>query len=331
MNHATGLHHAFYDATNDPIFIVDAVTRAVLDANAQALKESGYRPEEIKGLAIDRLVRSPGGLELMFKRRSQKTHWEGVQLLKKGREPIAVNVSATWVEWSSRSYIFVTACRSEGALSVRDERGEDRGSIRREDMSFPMIIGQSEKIRDVCRLIGSVAKSNANVLIQGESGTGKEIIANAIHAHSHRCCGPFVKVNCAALTETLLESELFGHVRGAFTGAVRDRHGRFKQADGGTVLLDEIGSMSPAGQATLLRVLQEREFEPVGSSVTTSVDVRVLASTNTDLVKTVSEGKFREDLYYRLNVFSISLPSLRERKEDIPLLGKYFVQQHAKT
>ncbi|MGH2397923.1 MAG: sigma-54 interaction domain-containing protein, partial [bacterium] len=189
----------------------------------------------------------------------------------------------------------------------------------------------SEKIRDVCRLIGSVAKSNANVLIEGESGTGKEIIANAIHAHSHRSCGPFVKVNCAALTETLLESELFGHVRGAFTGAVRDRRGRFKQADGGTILLDEIGSMSPAGQAKLLRVLQEREFEPVGSSVTTSVDVRVLASTNTDLVKTVSEGKFREDLYYRLNVFSISLPSLRERKEDIPLLGKYFVQQYAKT
>ncbi len=129
-------------------------------------------------------------------------------------------------------------------------------------MSFPMIIGQSDKIRDVCRLIGSVAKSNANVLIQGESGTGKEIIANAIHAHSHGWRGPFVKFNCAALTGTLLESELFGHVRGAFTGAVRDRRGRLKQADGGTILLDEIGSMSPAGQAKLLRVLQERELNP---------------------------------------------------------------------
>lgn len=331
MNHATGLHHAFYDAANDPIFIVDAVTRTVIEANAQALEDSGYRPEEIKGLAIDRLLRSRGSLELLFESSNRKTYWEGLQLLKKDGEPIAVDVSATWVEWSSGSYIFVTACRTEGTLLVPDERGEGRGSTRREDMSFPMIIGQSEKIRDVCRLIGSVAKSNANVLIEGESGTGKEIIANAIHAHSHRCCGPFVKVNCAALTETLLESELFGHVRGAFTGAVRDRHGRFKQADGGTILLDEIGSMSPAGQAKLLRVLQEREFEPVGSSVTTSVDVRVLASTNTDLVKTVSDGEFREDLYYRLNVFSISLPSLRERKEDIPLLGKYFVQQHAKT
>ncbi|MFH0343566.1 MAG: sigma-54 interaction domain-containing protein [Chromatiales bacterium] len=331
MNYETGLHHAFYDATNDPIFIVDAATKTVLDANAQASEDCGYRPEEGKGLAIDRLVRSRNGLELMFERRSQKTYWEGLQLLRKGGDPLAVNVSATWVEWNSRSYIFVIACRTEGTLPVRDERGQDPGSTRREDMSFPMIIGQSEKIRDVCRLIGSVAKSNANVLIQGESGTGKEIIANAIYAHSHRCCGPFVKVNCAALTETLLESELFGHVRGAFTGSVRDRHGRFKQADGGTILLDEIGSMSPAGQAKLLRVLQEREFEPVGSSVTTSVDVRVLASTNTELVKTVSEGKFREDLYYRLNVFSISLPPLRERKEDIPLLGKYFVQHHAKT
>jgi len=171
----------------------------------------------------------------MFERRSQKTRWEGVQLLKKGGEPIAVNVRATQVEWSSRSYIFVIAFRTEATLSARDERGEDPGSTRREDMNFPMIIGQSEKIRDVCRLIGSVAKSNANVLIQEESGTGKEIIANAIHAHSYRSCGPFVKVNCAALTETLLESELFGHVRGAFTGAVRDRHGRFKQAGGGTI------------------------------------------------------------------------------------------------
>ncbi|MGH9962284.1 MAG: sigma 54-interacting transcriptional regulator, partial [Pyrinomonadaceae bacterium] len=215
MNHATSLHHAFYDATNDPTFILDAVTGSVLDANAQALKDSGYRPEEIKGLAIGRLVRSRCGLELMFERRSQKTHWEGVQLLKKGGEPIAVNVSATWIEWSSRSYIYVIACRREGILSAPDERGDGLESTRREDMSFPMIIGQSEKIRDVCRRIGSVAKSNANVLIQGESGTGTEIIANAIHAHSHRSCGPFVKVNCAALTETLLESELFGHVRGA--------------------------------------------------------------------------------------------------------------------
>ena len=169
------------------------------------------------------------------------------------------------------------------------------------------------------------------MLIQGESGTGKEIVANAVHAMSRRRRGPFVKVNCAALTETLLESELFGHVKGAFTGALRDRNGRFKQADRGTILLDEIGSMPLAGQAALLRVLQEHAFEPVGSSTTTSVDVRVIASTNTDLAKAVAEGSFRADLYYRLNVFGIVVPPLRERVEDIPLLSRHFLERCNET
>jgi transcriptional regulator with GAF, ATPase, and Fis domain len=195
------------------------------------------------------------------------------------------------------------------------------------DNELPNLVGQSEKICCVCRLIGSVAKCEVTVLLQSESGTGKEIVANAVHAHSLRNRGPFVKVNCAALSETLLESELFGHVKGAFTGAIRDRRGRFKQADGGTILLDEIGSLSLAGQAKLLRVLQEHEFEPVGSSVTASVNVRVVAATNADLKKAVAEGKFREDLYYRLNVFSIDLPPLRERKEDIALLAQHFRQK----
>ena len=176
-----------------------------------------------------------------------------------------------------------------------------------------------------------MAKSDATVLVQGESGTGKEVIANVIHEHSHRRRGPFVKVNCAALTETLLESELFGHVKGAFTGAICDRRGRFKQADVGTILLDEIGSLPLSGQAKLLRVLQEHEFEPVGSSITIPINVRVVASTNIDLAKAVNEGKFREDLYYRLNVFSIPLPPLRERKEDIFLLVQHFLGQHSRA
>jgi transcriptional regulator with PAS, ATPase and Fis domain len=194
---------------------------------------------------------------------------------------------------------------------------------------FPSIIGHSEQIRDVCRLIGLVAKTDTTVLVQGESGTGKEMIAQAVHLHSKRARGPVVKVNCAALTETLLESELFGHKKGSFTGAVQDRKGRFKLADRGTIILDEIGSMSLAGQAKLLRVLQEKEFEPVGDSQTVKVDVRVIAMTNANLVKLIDEGSFREDLYYRLNAFPIRLCPLRERKVDIPLLARHFLREYS--
>ncbi len=193
---------------------------------------------------------------------------------------------------------------------------------------LPNLVGASEKIREVCQCIGQVAPTDSTVLIQGESGTGKELVAQAIHFHSCRSCRPFIKVNCAALPETLIESELFGHVRGAFTGAARDRKGRFAEADSGTILLDEIGSLSLASQAKLLRVLQEREFEPVGSSTTVKVDVRVIASCNLDLAQVVRAGAFREDLYYRLNVFRIFLPPLRERKEDIPLLAQHFLHKY---
>jgi transcriptional regulator with GAF, ATPase, and Fis domain len=194
---------------------------------------------------------------------------------------------------------------------------------------LPNLVGQSEKIREVCRRIGQVAPTDSTVLTQGESGTGKELVAQAIHFHSRRCHKPFIKVNCAALPEALIESELFGHVRGAFTGAVRDRKGRFAQADGGTILLDEIGSLPVACQAKLLRVLQEREFEPVGSSATMKVDVRVITSCNVNLVKAVAAGAFREDLYYRLNVFPIVVPPLRERRDDVPLLAEHFLRKYA--
>ncbi len=191
---------------------------------------------------------------------------------------------------------------------------------------YPSIIGQSIQIRDVCSQVGLVAKTDATVLVQGETGTGKELVAQAVHFHSDRVQGPLIKVNCAALTETLLESELFGHRKVAFTGAVQDRKGRFKLADGGTVILDEIGCMSLSGQAKLLRVLQEREFEPIGDSRSIKVDVRVIAITNADLIGEVEKGRFREDLFYRLNVFPIRLPPLRERNEDIPLLSWHFLK-----
>jgi transcriptional regulator with GAF, ATPase, and Fis domain len=217
----------------------------------------------------------------------------------------------------------VIETRPDDEIEIVDDDVFDTGGSQGALLSG--IIGRSPQIRNVCRLVRSVARSDATVLIQGESGTGKEIVANAVHATSRRHCGPFVKVNCAALTESLLESELFGHVKGAFTGAIRDRRGRFQQADGGTLLLDEIGSLPLPGQATLLRVLQEREFEPVGSSRTIPVNVRIIAATNSDLARAVAEGAFRADLYYRLNVFGIVLPPLRDRLEDVPVLARHFL------
>jgi PAS domain S-box-containing protein len=182
------------------------------------------------------------------------------------------------------------------------------------------IIGRSSRMQEIFDLVQVVAKSDVTVLIQGESGTGKELIASTIHALGHRRGGPFIKVSCAALPETLLESELFGHVRGAFTGAIKDKPGRFELAHKGTIFLDEVGEMTPSIQVKLLGVLQDREFERVGGTRTIKVDVRIIAATNRDLQKAVQEGRFREDLFYRLNVVPIMLSPLRERKEDIPLL-----------
>ncbi|HVO74350.1 MAG TPA: sigma-54 dependent transcriptional regulator [Ignavibacteriaceae bacterium] len=191
------------------------------------------------------------------------------------------------------------------------------------------IIGNSRAIKNVFSLIEQVAGKDSTVLILGESGTGKELVARAIHRKSKRADKPFIKVNCGILNENLLESELFGHERGAFTGAVRQKKGRFELADTGTLFLDEIGDISPAMQIKLLRVLQEGEFERVGGEITVHTDVRIISATNKDLQKLVAEGKFREDLFYRLSVIPISLPSLRERKEDIIQLVDYFLQRLA--
>ena len=188
------------------------------------------------------------------------------------------------------------------------------------------IIGRSQKMKEVLERVAQVAPSEATVLILGESGTGKELIANALHQGSARTDRRFIKVNCAALPETLLESELFGHEKGAFTGAIARRPGRFELADGGTIFLDEIGEMTLATQSKLLRVVQEREFEPVGSTKTVKVDIRIITATNRNLEEEVKTGRFREDLFYRLNVVPIPLPPLRERKEDIPLLVEHFLK-----
>lgn len=192
------------------------------------------------------------------------------------------------------------------------------------------MIGDSHEMREVYHQIARVARTNATVLICGETGTGKELVAQAIHYNSDRANGPFVRVHCAALPESLVESELFGHVRGAFTGAVRDRKGRFEAADGGTLFLDEVGDIPPSIQVKLLRVLQEQEFERVGDSRLIRVNVRVIAATHRDLAAMVSNGRFREDLYYRLNVFPIYVPPLRKRPSDILPLAEHFLHLYAK-
>jgi DNA-binding NtrC family response regulator len=190
------------------------------------------------------------------------------------------------------------------------------------------IVGRSRRMQEVINTARVVAKSKSTILITGETGTGKEMVARAIHYHSAQREMPLIKVNCAAIPETLLESELFGHVRGAFTGATTNKKGKFALADGGSIFLDEIGTMVPALQAKLLRVLQEREFEAVGSARTQRVDVRVIAATNRDLEGAVAEGTFRSDLYFRVNVFVVQVPPLRERREDISLLVHYFMTRH---
>ncbi len=221
-------------------------------------------------------------------------------------------------------------------LKITIERAMDHSGLKEEnrllreslDTQFDSqdIIGRSSSMVKVLETVAQVAPSEATVLITGESGTGKEIIAGAIHHNSLRKNGPYIKINCAAITETLLESELFGHEKGAFTGAYKRKEGRFRQADGGSLFLDEISEMSTAMQAKLLRVIQEREITRVGGEEVIDVDVRVMAATNKELMEEIESGRFREDLYYRLNVVSLNIPPLRDRREDIPLLAQHFLK-----
>jgi len=218
------------------------------------------------------------------------------------------------------------------ALRQRDLFSENR-YLRRElkqRYNFESIIGRSDALMSIFKMIEKISAINSSVLIQGESGTGKELIAKAIHYNSPRADGAFVAINCAALPENLLESELFGYVKGAFTGAHATKLGLFKTADGGTLFLDEVSEMPPSLQVKLLRALQEREFIPLGSSKPVTFDARIIAATNRNLEEEIAENRFREDLYYRLSVFSLTLPPLRERREDIPLLVRYFIEKYTR-
>ncbi len=274
---------------------------------------------------------------------------DGVELLRKVKErdpelPVVLMTAYGGVETAVAAMRegaadYLTKPLNTDELAIVLERAMERAKLRREasDLrsqlkdrySFDNIVGSSPEMQRVFKSVAQVAPSRATVLLSGESGTGKELVAAAIHHNSPRAGGPFVKLHCAALAESLLESELFGHEKGAFTGADRKREGRFEQAHGGTLFLDEIGEISPAIQVKLLRVLQEREFERVGGSQTLRVDVRVVAATNRDLKEMVQAGKFREDLFYRLNVINLTLPPLRRRPSDIPQLAMHFLKHYA--
>ena len=278
---------------------------------------------------IDLRLPDGDGIELMQKIRSNSPSTQAIILT--GFGSIEVAVEAT----QKGAFHFITKpFNLDEILSIiskafshsqLEQENQQLKSALKGKYRFDNIVGQSEGILNVLSLVERVAESESTVLVTGESGTGKELVAKAIHYNSPRSNQPFVPINCGAIPSELLESELFGHVKGAFTGAISNRIGRFEMAEGGTLFLDEIGDMSPTLQVKILRVLQEREFEPVGGTKTIQANVRVIAATNIDLEKAVEEGRFREDLYYRLNVIPIQIPALRERRSDIPLLFHHFM------
>ena len=281
-------------------------------------------------------LRLPGmtGLELLEKLRRQNSETPVVVMTAFGTVENAVEaMKAGAVDFLlkpfSLDYLMKVVHKALEVRALRDENQKLREELGFR-YEFDNIVGRSAAMRDIFAQIARVAPTRATVLLAGESGVGKDMIARAIHHHSPRAERPFVKINCTAIPENLMESELFGYERGAFTGASTTKPGKFEQADTGTVFLDEIGDVPPSIQVKLLRVLQEREFERLGSNKTRHIDVRVLAATNVDLRAALEQGTFREDLYYRLNVLPINIPPLRERKEDIPFLAQHFVQKFAK-
>jgi len=326
------------DSVGVPLLVVEPQSLRILQVNEKAAAFLGYQECEVRARTLDQLVDEKSVAAL--RQSVSHSRMNSMQLARfelNHGETREVRLSVQPVANVDQVLLLLTVFHPDSPFDGEQGRPCSTATINRPDgedlietnVDFPAIIGQSTEIRDVCRLIGLVAKTDTTVLVQGESGTGKELVGQAVHFHSRRARNPLIKVNCAALTETLLESELFGHKKGSFTGAIQDRKGRFKLAHGGTIILDEIGSMCPSGQAKLLRVLQEKEFEPVGDSMTVRVDVRVIAITNADLVKAIQAGTFREDLYYRLNAFPIQLPGLRDRRVDIPTLARHFLEKYS--
>ncbi len=344
--------------TGEEMILIIDDDEAITVSLGLLLKQSGHAsvavtsPEE----ALERLDRGDVSLVLQdmnFSRRT--TGEEGLELLSaiKGRNPqVPVLLITAWgsielavqgMKAGAADFITKPWNRQqllqsvETALGLRASRGGDAGSEppSREELDcrfdFDGVVGGNRHLRSILDLVGRVAGTDASVLISGESGTGKEVIAEALHRNSPRRDGPFIKVNLGGIPSTLFESEMFGHLSGAFTDAHRNREGRFAVADGGTILLDEIGDLDLRSQVKMLRVLQDRTYEVLGSSETKTLDVRVISATNRDLAAAVSEGRFREDLLYRLNLITIHLPTLVERRDDIPLLARHLLGRAERT
>jgi PAS domain S-box-containing protein len=322
-------------------YVHEGVDSHFMRANRAAMRILGLKPDEITKTFGESLV--PNTPE------AQRRLREGLDSMTRGKEFSGVllelrrrdNAEPVWIEWWSKPapggnytrtmFLDITdrVMLEQERLRLEAHNAYLQDEIRAEH-NFGDIIGESPALRKVTQQIQLVAPTDASVLITGESGTGKELVARAIHEHSSRSGRALIRLNCGAVPEGLFESEFFGHVRGAFTGALKDRPGRFELADGGTLFLDEIGEVPLALQAKLLRVLQEQELERIGDTRTRKVNVRIIAATNRDLKKEVDAGRFREDLFYRLSVFPIEVPPLRERREDIPLLATHFLTQSAK-
>ena len=310
------LEHAGYD-----------VRTALIGARGEELFRT-WRPD---GVVTDMLLPDVDGIELV--RRFKRLDPEAVVIVITGQGNIPRSVEAV----KAGAFDFLEKPvdtdrlldKLEKALKQRtliDENEQLKQKLQ-DRYKFQNVVGKSKKMQELFDLVENVAASDANILIQGENGTGKELIANAIHYSSKRAKGPFIKINCAAIPKDLIESELFGYKKGAFTGAAADKEGLFEMAEGGSLLLDEIGEMPPYLQTKLLRVLQEREYRPIGSDRIVHVDFRLICATNVDLDSALRDGRIREDLYFRINTIAMRVPPLRERTEDIPLLCDYFIEK----
>ena len=321
-------YEAIFNSMSDGLFVINNES-FITECNKAFTKITGFKQREVLNRNFREVFCQEPicGLNIAVVKTiktGKSRRDEPIEIIRKDGSKIPAIFSTSILKnQGGKSTGIVVLLRDVTLVSELQKKLEER-------YHFHNLIGKNHRMQEIYRLIEEVAESDVTVLIQGESGTGKELVANAIHYQSSRSGGPFVKVSCAALAESLLESELFGHVKGAFTGAHRDRVGRFELANKGTIFLDEISEIGPAVQVKLLRVLQEKEIERVGNYKPIKVDTRFISAANRDLRQLMNSGKFREDLFYRLNVVSINLPPLRQRKDDIPLLVEHFTEKFNK-